>query len=97
MSILLKLQVSLYFLKLLLELTSSFFPLGSSKMPGSVSICFAFVKVCFVAYNMLNFRDGSMNCSEDYVSLLGGMFYRNLLNPADLNLFHSEISLLVLV
>ena len=97
MSILLKCQATLYFLKLLLELTSSFFSLGSSKMPGSVSICFAFVKVCFVAYNMLNFRDGSMNCSEEYVSLLGGMFCRYLLNPDDLNLFHSEISLLVLV
>lgn len=90
MSVLLKLQASLYFLKLLLELTSSFIPLGSGKMQGSVS-------VCFVAYNMLNFRDGSMNCSEEYVSLLGGMFCRYLLNPADLNLFHSEISLLVLV
>ena len=72
MSVLLKLQASLSFLKLLLKLTSSFIPLESSKMQGSVSICFAFFKVCFVAYNMLNFRDGSMNCSEDYASRLGG-------------------------
>lgn len=70
-SVLHKLQASLSFLKLLLELTSTLY-LGSSKMQGSVSICLAFVKVCFVAYNMLNFRDGSMNCSEDSASLLGG-------------------------